>query len=91
MVAVSNTVILMGLTTIGWKGVHLAELARLAGPGHAAAATGAAAVFGFYGVVILAPLFSLLLAFDIGYGGAFCPFGAVSAAMALLCHDRAAL
>ena len=44
-----------GATAIGWNGVQLAELARHAPPGEAAAVTGAAGVISFTGVII-APL-----------------------------------
>lgn len=73
----------MAVMSIGWNGVYLAELSRLAGPIGAAEATGAGAVVSFTGVVIMAPLFSLILGWSGSYGLAFALFGFCSAAVAL--------
>lgn len=49
-----------GATAIGWNGVQLAEVARLAPPGAAGKVTGATSVVTFAGVVVGPPLFALL-------------------------------
>ena len=47
---------LFGATAIGWNGVQLAEVARLAPPGTAGEVTGATGFVTFAGVVIGPPL-----------------------------------
>ncbi|KAI3610253.1 putative MFS-type transporter (plasmid) [Cupriavidus necator H850] len=47
----------LGATAIGWNGVFLAEVARLAPPGQVATATGGALFFTYIGVVIGPPVF----------------------------------
>lgn len=49
-----------GATAIGWNGVQLAEVARLAPPGAAGKVTGATSVVTFAGVVVGPPLFAVL-------------------------------
>lgn len=49
-----------GATAIGWNGVQLAEVARLAPPGAAGKVTAATSVVTFAGVVVGPPLFALL-------------------------------
>ncbi|HET7261248.1 MAG TPA: MFS transporter [Casimicrobiaceae bacterium] len=49
-----------GATAIGWNGVQLAEVARLAPPGAAGKVTGATSVVTFAGVVVGPPLFAFL-------------------------------
>jgi nitrate/nitrite transporter NarK len=50
----------LGATAIGWNGVYLSEVARLAPPGEAARATGGCLFFTFVGVVVLPFLFGWL-------------------------------
>ena len=50
-----------GATAVGWNGVFLAEIARLAPPGRISDATGGSAFFTFLGVVVTPPLFHLVL------------------------------
>ncbi|MGE5336656.1 MAG: MFS transporter [Gemmatimonadota bacterium] len=47
----------LGATAIGWNGVYLAEVARVAPPGQAGLATGGCLFFTFVGVVVCPPLF----------------------------------
>jgi MFS family permease len=64
-----------GATAVGWNGVFLAEVARLAPPGQASQATGGCMFFTFFGVVVSPPLFSQALAFGGSYAGAYAVFG----------------
>jgi MFS family permease len=64
-----------GATAVGWNGVFLAEVARLAPPGQTSQATGGCMFFTFLGVVVTPPLFSQALSFGSSYGAAFAVFG----------------
>jgi MFS family permease len=64
-----------GATAVGWNGVFLAEVARLAPPGKASQATGGCMFFTFFGVVVSPPLFSQALSFGGNYAGAYALFG----------------
>jgi MFS family permease len=64
-----------GATAIGWNGVQLAEVARNAPPGQAAAVTGAAGFIGFSGVVIGPPLFGVLASVSGSYRAGFVAMG----------------
>jgi MFS family permease len=59
-----------GATAVGWNGVFLAEVARLAPQGQVGLATGGAQVCLFGGAVIGPPLFGLVAALG-GYGVAY--------------------
>jgi MFS family permease len=72
---------LFGATAIGWNGVQLSQIARLAPHGHAGAVTGASGFVTFAGVVIGPPIFALLAAITGSYRAGFAAFGSVS----LLC------
>jgi len=63
-----------GATAVGWNGVFLAEVARLAPEGRAGAATGGSLFFTFLGVVVTPPLFNLVLALAGGYPAAYAVF-----------------
>jgi MFS family permease len=69
-----------GATAIGWNGIYLSEVARLAPPGTAGAATGGALAITFLGIVTGPPLFSLIVAMSGSYRPAFF----ATAALALL-------
>lgn len=77
---------LFGATAIGWNGVQLSEVARLAPPGAAGKVTGATGFVTFAGVVIGPPSFALLSALTGSYRIGFATFAAFStiAALALL-------
>jgi MFS family permease len=81
---------LFGATAIGWNGVQLSELARIAPPGHAGAVTGAAGFITFAGVVVGPPLFAALTALTHGYQAGFLVMAAVSLGAALALHWRTA-
>ena len=72
-----------GATAIGWNGVQLAEVARLAPPGSAGKVTGASGFVTFAGVVIGPPAFALLSSLTGSYRAGFATFAAVSIAGAL--------
>jgi MFS family permease len=65
--------VVFGATAVGWNGVWLAEIARLA-PGRASEATGGCLFFTFLGVVVTPPLFNAVLAFSGGYPAAYAVF-----------------
>jgi predicted MFS family arabinose efflux permease len=73
-----------GLTAIGWNGVQLSEIARLAPRGQAGAITGAAAFLTFAGVVLGPPTFAALASATGSYRVGFGVFGSLS----LLCGCR---
>jgi MFS family permease len=70
-----------GATAVGWNGVYLAEVARLAPEGRASAATGGALFFTFLGVVITPPLFHVVLALAGSYAVAYSVFAAPALAV----------
>ena len=51
-----------GATAVGWNGVYLSEVARIAPPGRAAAATGASLAMTYSGVMVLPTLFWAIVA-----------------------------
>jgi MFS family permease len=63
---------LFGATAIGWNGVYLAEVARLAPAGKAGVATGGTLFFTFSGVVVGPPIFGLIVSasgsYPVGFG-----------------------
>ncbi len=71
-----------GAAAIGWNGVFLAEVARIAPSGTVAAATGAALFMTYAGVVAGPPAFSYL-ATRFGYGPAFTAASVMMTLMAL--------
>ena len=75
--------LLFGATAIGWNGVQLSEVARLAEPGMAGKVTGATSFVTFAGVVVGPPSFALLSSLTGSYRTGFATFAAFSAAAAL--------
>ncbi len=65
-----------GATAVGWNGVFLAEVARIAPPGQTSQYTGGCMFFTFFGVVVSPPLFSQALSFGGSYAGAYAIFSA---------------
>jgi MFS family permease len=76
--------ILFGGTAIGWNGVFLAEVARIAGPQKAGELTGATAVFTFAGPLLGPSIFSSILLLTHSYAAAFCTMGFFTAIGGLL-------
>ncbi len=69
-----------GASAVGWNGVWLAEIARLA-PGRASEATGGCLFFTFLGVVVTPPLFNVVLTLGAGYPVAYAVFAAPALAV----------
>jgi MFS family permease len=58
---------ILGSSAVGWTGVYLAEVARLAPAGEVGIATGGALSFTFFGVVFWTPLFGFVANASGGY------------------------
>lgn len=67
-----------GLTATGWNGIYLSEVARIAPPGKAAAATGASLAMTYAGVVLLPMLFWAIVAISDSYAAAYVTVGALT-------------
>ncbi|HZP94199.1 MAG TPA: MFS transporter [Burkholderiales bacterium] len=67
-----------GASAVGWNGVYLAEVARIAPPGRAGAATGASLAMTYSGVMVLPSLFWLIHAATDSYAAAFVSVGALT-------------
>ncbi|HTQ77756.1 MAG TPA: MFS transporter [Burkholderiales bacterium] len=63
-----------GATAVGWNGVFLAEIARLAPEGRAGQATGGSLFFTFLGVVVTPPAFNVVLGIAQSYALAYAVF-----------------
>jgi MFS family permease len=70
-----------GGSATGWNGVYLAQIARLAPPGHAGEVTGASNFFGGVGSMLVPTLFTAVLALSDSYAAAY----GVVAAGTLVC------
>lgn len=64
-----------GASAIGWNGVYLSEVARLAPPGKAGSATGASLAMTYAGVVFLPTMFWLIIHLSSSYAAAFVAAG----------------
>ena len=75
-----------GATAVGWNGVWVAEVARLAAPGKVSDATGGALFFTYFGVVVTPGLFNQVLGLSNSYSMAYAVFGipALCTGLALL-------
>lgn len=71
-----------GATAIGWNGVQLAEVARLAPRGNAGAVQGAVGFVTFSGVVVGPPLFALIASLASSYRVSFAALAVLSAGCA---------
>ena len=69
--AVLSVCVLYGATAVGWNGVFLAEVARLAPEGRVAFLTGGTQFFTFAGVLIGPPLFGAIASLAGSYGAGF--------------------
>ena len=63
-----------GATAVGWNGVFLAEVARVAPAGRTSQATGGCLFFTFLGVVVTPPIFNAVLALAGSYSIAYAVF-----------------
>ena len=79
-IAILVVSILYGATAIGWNGVYLAEVARLAPEGKVGIVTGGTLFFTFLGVVIGPPFFGAMVAGTNSYSLAFVAFAILTLA-----------
>jgi MFS family permease len=84
MVAILAVSAALGATAIGWNGVYLSEIARLAPPGEAGRATGGCLFFTYVGVVVLPFLFGWLQRASGSYALCFLVAAGVCASVAAL-------
>ncbi len=70
--------VLFGASAIGWNGVFIAELARVAPEGRVAQATGAVLGLTYFGVAVMPFAFWLILAATASYAIAFAVVGALT-------------
>lgn len=75
--AVWGVAFVYGLTGIGYQGVLLAEIARIAPPGMAGVVTGGAVFFAYMGMITFPGSFGLILALTDSYQTAFVILGVV--------------
>lgn len=71
LAAVALACAAFGATAIGWNGVYLAQVARLAPPGKAGDATGGSLVFTYAGVLFGPPAFTFLVGGGVSYASAY--------------------
>jgi MFS family permease len=76
-VAVFAVCVLYGATAVGWNGVFLAEVARLAPQGRVAIVTGGTQFFTFAGVLIGPPVFGAIASATGSYGSGFLAIAAL--------------
>ena len=72
-----------GATAVGWNGVFLAEIARIAPQGRTSEATGGCLFFTFLGVVVTPPIFNAVLALAGSYPVAYAVFAAPALAVGI--------
>jgi hypothetical protein len=70
-----------GATAVGWNGVFLAEIARIAPQGRTSEATGGCLFFTFLGVVLTPLIFNAVLALAGTYAIAYAVFAAPALAV----------
>jgi MFS family permease len=90
---VAAVCLLYGATAVGWNGIYLAEVARLAPEGRIATVTGGTQFFTFSGGLLGPPLFGTIAAATGGYGYGFVLIAVlplVNAAWLLMPESRAA-
>jgi MFS family permease len=75
--------VLYGATAVGWNGIYLAEVARLAPEGRIAIVTGGTQFFTFSGGLLGPPVFGAIAAASGSYGLGFILFAALPLANAL--------
>jgi MFS family permease len=71
LVALFAVSLVYGATAIGWNGVYLSEVVRIAPPDKAGAATGASLAMTYTGVVALPMLFWLIVTLSDSYAAAY--------------------
>lgn len=81
--AILSLCVVYGATAVGWNGVYIAEVARVAPEGKVAIATGASLALTFFGVVVGPFFFWLIVAFTGSYAAAFGSAALVTLAAAI--------
>lgn len=76
--AIALLCVVFGASAVGWNGVFIAELARVAPEGQVAQATGAVLGLTYFGVVLMPFSFWLIVALSASYALAFAIMGAVT-------------
>jgi MFS family permease len=76
--------VIFGASAIGWNGVFLAQIARLAPTGQASVATGGTLCITFFGVVLGPPLFGVLAGVLNSYGASYGALGLFGLVITLL-------
>jgi nitrate/nitrite transporter NarK len=66
--------IVFGACAVGWNGVYLAEVARIAPPGKAGMSTGGTLAFTFLGVVFWPPIFGQIAELTGSYRASYIAF-----------------
>jgi MFS family permease len=87
--AVAAVAFLFGMTTAGWNGVYIAEIARLAPAGRIGQVSGAAFTFGFTGLVV-GPLAYGAIAAQASYGAGYVTLAVVCIGAGVLLLARRA-
>jgi predicted MFS family arabinose efflux permease len=90
LLAVIAVSVVFGATAIGWNGVYLAEVARLAPPGKAGQYTGGSLFFTYFGELTGPPVFAAISESSGSLALGYVTFGALLAVVGLLL-GRAAL
>lgn len=86
LVAVSGV---FGSSAIGWNGVFIAEIARIATPSHAGAATGGSLFLTFLGILLALPAFAGIASLTGSYSTAFVAVAVTTSASGVwLCLTR---
>ena len=80
-----------GATAIGWNGVQLSEVARLAPPGAAGKVTGASGFVTFAGVVVGPPSFAVLSSVTGTYRAGFLAVAGLSMTAAIMLTRKRAI
>ena len=78
-----------GATAIGWNGICVAEIARVAPPGQVAIATGGSLIFTYSGITIAPSLFWIVITVTGSYAWAFALLGVAALSVPLLLPERA--
>jgi predicted MFS family arabinose efflux permease len=88
--AILGVCVVFGAAALGWNGVFLAEVARIATPAHAGVATGGCLFFTFLGILVGLPVFALIVELTGSYAVGFASVATITFACATaLCFTRA--
>jgi MFS family permease len=82
--AIVGVCVVFGATAVGWNGIFLAEVARLAPTNQAGRATGGVLFFTFFGVVAAPPLFGVVISLTGSYDVGFIILSALTGIFGLL-------